>query len=82
MVVADSSTVVWEALLIYVGFTFFPAAINFAKGKFWWGVCSLLGVLWPFAVGAAIRLARSESWWARRLYNEKAIARSGERFAE
>jgi hypothetical protein len=55
-------------------------AVNLAKGKFWWAVLSLLGILWPFTLGAAIRLARPDSWWARHLYDERALARSQERF--
>jgi hypothetical protein len=69
-------------VLVVVGVFVIPAAINFAKGKIGWGLCSLIGLLWPFAVGAAIRLARPESWWARRLYDEETMARSRERFAE
>jgi hypothetical protein len=80
MVVADISTAVWPVVVIVVFFG--PAAVNFAKGKFWWGLISILGVLWPFTVIPAIRLARPESWWARKLYDEKAMARSRERFAE
>jgi hypothetical protein len=80
MVVADFWTIYWPVVAIFVAFA--PAAVNFAKGKFWWGLLSFLGVLWPFTVVTAIRLARPESWWARNLYDEKAMARSRERFAE
>ena len=80
MVVADISTVIWPVVVVVV--TLGPAAVNFAKGKFWWGLFSFIGVLWPFTVVPAIRLARPESWWARKLYDEKAMARSRLRFAE
>ena len=79
MVVADFSGL-WPALLIYVAVTLYPAGVNFAKGKFWWGLFCLLGFLYLFAVGAAIRLAKPDSYWARKLYDEKTIARARERF--
>ena len=80
MVVADISTVV--VTISIVGLAVMPAAVNCLKGKFWWGLLSLLGVLWLFAVGAAIRLARPDSWWSRKLYDEETMARARERFAD
>ena len=59
MVVADSSAVWAAALLFWVGLVIFPAAVNFAKGKFWWGLFAFLGFLWIFGVCAAIRLAKT-----------------------
>jgi hypothetical protein len=81
MVVADSSAGWAAALLFWVGLVIFPAAVNFAKGKFWWGLLTFLGFLWIFGVCAAIRLAKPDSWWARKLYDERTMARARERFA-
>jgi hypothetical protein len=60
------------------------AAVNFAKGKIGWGICALIGllVLWVIALVAAIRLARPDSWWARRFYDEEKRAQAEERFRE
>jgi hypothetical protein len=72
----------YEWLLLCVAVTFVPAVVNCWKGKPWWGLACLLGIFWRFTYGAAIRLAKPDSWWALKLYDEKAMARSRERFAE
>jgi hypothetical protein len=64
------------AVLAYVA----VVAINFAKGKIGWGIAALLGVLWLFALGAAIRLARPSSWWAKQYYGPTKMAQAKERF--
>jgi hypothetical protein len=45
------------------------AVICFLKGKLIWGVFGLY--FWPVALVGAVRLAHTDSWWARRYYGDK-----------
>jgi hypothetical protein len=58
------------------------AVVNLAKGKIGWGICAMTGIFWLLAIGAAVRLARPDSWWARKLYDDEEQARAEERFRE
>jgi hypothetical protein len=51
--------------------------ICFLKGKLLWGVLGIY--IGPVAVVGAIRLAKPDSWWARRRYDPEKLARSHER---
>jgi hypothetical protein len=83
MVVAKvGEMVAWERVLIYAAVTFALGFVNWPKGKFWRGVASLFGILWRCTAGAAIRLAKPDSWWARKLYDEKTMVHARERFPD
>lgn len=63
-------------LIVVVGI---PAGITWAKGQraaFFLGFV-LLGWIW---IVAACRLARPESWWARRFYGPEKMQRALDRF--
>ena len=52
--------------------------ISLLKGKLMWGVFGVY--LWPVGLTGAIRLAKPDSWWARRHYDPTKLARSHERY--
>ena len=54
------------------------AILCFLKGKLNWGVIGLF--FWPVAAIGAFRLARPDSWWAKRRYEDEKLARSRERY--
>lgn len=56
------------------------AVVCFLKGKWTLGALGLL--VWVFGFIGAVRLARPSSWWARRLYGERAQARANARYPE
>lgn len=76
------ASLVLERLLVFVtvvGVITVPAGITWAKGQrvaFFLGFF-LLGMVW---VVAACRLARPESWWARRFYGPEKVQRAANRF--
>ena len=53
-------------------------AICFLKGKLLWGVFGVY--LWPVALVGAARLAKPDSWWARRRYGDDKRERSMQRY--
>jgi hypothetical protein len=53
-------------------------AICMLKGKLMWGVFGVY--MWPVSLTGAIRLAKPDSWWARRYYDSTKLARSHERY--
>lgn len=52
--------------------------ICFLKGKLLWGVFGIYA--WPVALIGAARLAKPDSWWARRRYGPEKLARSQRRY--
>ena len=48
------------------------------KGKWEWAIVGL--VLWPVGLVSAFRLARPNSWWANRMYDQATKDRAIERF--
>jgi hypothetical protein len=56
------------------------AVVCFLKGKLLWGVFGIY--FWPVSLAGGIRLAKPDSWWARRRYGEdtEKLARSRERY--
>jgi hypothetical protein len=52
--------------------------ICFLKGKLLWGVFGIYA--WPVALIGAARLAKPDSWWARRRYGPEKHARSQRRY--
>ncbi len=53
--------------------------ICFLKGKLLWGV---FGIYLPFiSIFGAIRIAKPDSWWARKRYDEAKLERSRQRYA-
>jgi hypothetical protein len=54
------------------------AAVCFLKGKLMWGVFGIY--LWPVALAGALRLAKPDSWWARRRYDAEKLSRSNRRY--
>jgi hypothetical protein len=52
--------------------------ICFLKGKLLWGVFGVYA--WPVALIGAARLAKPDSWWARRRYGPEKLARSQRRY--
>lgn len=69
-------TVVVAWIALYVGLV----AVTMLKGKYWMGVIALLigGPL--VAIFGTSRLAKPDSWWAQRFYDEAKSARARERF--
>jgi hypothetical protein len=66
-----------EILLAQVPF-WGPAVICFLKGKLMWGV---VGIYVPgVSLIGAIRLAKPDSWWARRRYGPAKLERSNGRY--
>ena len=59
-----------------IGLSF--VAICMLKGKLMWGVFGVY--LWPVGLTGAIRLAKPDSWWARKHYDSTKLARSHERY--
>jgi hypothetical protein len=43
-----------------------------------WGVFGIY--LWPVALAGALRLAKPDSWWARRRYDAEKLSRSNRRY--
>lgn len=69
---------VLAVLIVVVGI---PAGITWSKGhriEFLLGFL-LLGMIWLVAI---CRLARPNSWWARRFYGPEKMRRSEERFGQ
>lgn len=55
------------------------AVVCLLKGKLMWAVVGVY--VGPVAVVGALRLAKPDSWWARRRYDEAKLARSHARYA-
>lgn len=53
--------------------------VCFLKGKLMWGVVGVY--FWPVALAGAVRIARPDSWWTKRKYDQPKLARSQERYA-
>jgi hypothetical protein len=60
---------------VYLG----PAAIAFAKGHWVAGAAGLIAFP-PISYWAAVRLAKPDSVWALRLYDDEKLARARERY--
>jgi hypothetical protein len=68
-----------ESLVIVVALDLLLAFLAILKGK---PMLGLIGIFIPFvSLVGAIRLASPTSWWARRWYKQKKLARSEARFA-
>lgn len=59
-----------------VGWTF--VVICFMKGKLMWGVIGIY--VWPIGLTGALRLAKPDSAWAKKRYDEEKLARARERY--
>jgi hypothetical protein len=73
LVVADAL-----ALLAVVAFLIVPSVICWLKGKKLWAVFGFI-TLWHWI--PVFRLAKPDSWWATRYYDEEKLVRSRGRFA-
>lgn len=67
------------AIVSYHALSLAAALGSLAKGKWVTGVVGF--VLWPVGLVGAVRLARPDSLWARRLYRPGKLARARARFA-
>ena len=67
-------------ILAYHSLSVISALVCLAKGKWIVGVVGFL--LWPVGLVGALRLARPDSRWARRIYEPEKLARAVERFRE
>jgi hypothetical protein len=65
--------VIWTAVLIHIGIT----VICLLKGKIIMGLAGLPAPVFSYV--GAFRLAKPESFWARRFYGEKKLARATRR---
>jgi hypothetical protein len=54
------------------------AAVCFLKGKLMWGVLGIY--IGPVGIIGAARLAKPDSWWARKYYDNEKLARAQERY--
>lgn len=71
-----------EALIIAASLSAYLGLLvtTLLKGKFWMGAISIV-IGGPFVtIFGATRLAKPESWWARRFYDPTKIYRSRTRF--
>ena len=67
------------ALVLYLLLLVALGTVTALKGK--WGVFALGFLVWPAWVLGAIRLAKPDSWWARRFYDEEKLRRARERIS-
>jgi type IV secretory pathway TrbD component len=67
-------------IVAYHGLSVICALICLAKAKWITGVVGFL--LWPVALGGALRLARPGSLWARRLYSPQKLALARTRYPQ
>lgn len=76
--VTDAEAALYAASLFAL-LVFLPATVTTLKGH--WGLLLagffFLGLVW---IIAALRLARPQSWWARRFYGEEKRARARARY--
>jgi hypothetical protein len=59
-----------------IGLSF--VVICLLKGKLIWGVFGIY--LWPIGLTGAIRIAKPDSWWARKRYDATKLTRSHKRY--
>jgi hypothetical protein len=63
-----------------------PSVVCFLKGKWVSGLVGIFGIVvgvgWIWACGAAVRLAKPGSVWARRRYFGEKLARARERYPD
>jgi len=61
-----------------------PSVVCFLKGKWVSGIVGIFGIIvlvgWLWACGAALRLAKPGSWWARKRYSDEKLARARARY--
>jgi hypothetical protein len=67
-------------IVAYHGLSVISAIVCLSKGKWIVGVIGFL--LWPVGLVGAVRLARPDSFWARRLYDPEKMQRAIERYRE
>jgi hypothetical protein len=73
---AQGLAITWVGVVLHIGYTI----ICLLKGKLALG---LIGLPVPLvALVGAIRLAKPSSFWARRFYSQRKMARAGDRFGE
>ena len=77
---AAGDAALFALLALEIVCVFVCTPINVLKGKYGMAVLSLLGAF-VVALPAAIRLAKPNSWWARRLYDGHKRTQAVERFA-
>lgn len=73
--VVDAAVIVGIASTIVLGVM--PSVICWLKGKRRWAV---IGFFSAWHIVAAFRLAKPESWWARRFYDDAKLEQSRVRF--
>ena len=69
------------AVLLIIGLVILwlgPPVVCFLKGKWVAGLFGLIGSLWAY--GAAVRLAKPGSVWARKRYSGEKLARARARY--
>lgn len=78
----DSPTKVDRGVVEIVGGMIITIAAVFAclKGRWALAIAGLVVLAGIPAIIAAMRLARVDSWWAKRFYSEDKLSRSAERF--
>ena len=67
-------------IVAYHGLSVISAVVCLSKGKWIVGVIGFL--LWPVGLVGAVRLARPDSFWARRLYDPEKMRRAIERYRD
>jgi hypothetical protein len=82
MISVGASSLVDDLLLLSIASTLalgvIPSVICWLKGKRRWAI---IGFFSAWHIIAAFRLAKPESWWARRFYGEAKLNESRARFA-
>lgn len=82
MISLAASSLLDDLLLLSIASTLalgvIPSVVCWLKGKRRWAI---IGFFSAWHVVAAVRLAKPESWWARRFYDEAKLSESRARFS-
>jgi hypothetical protein len=65
--------------LVVGGIVLGPSVVCWLKGKRWWAVLGF-PTLWHWV--PVFRLAKPDSWWARRYYDQDKLLRAQQRFGD
>ena len=74
----DSADKAWWTYVPWHAFGLLFSVACAAKGKWMMGIVGV--VVPPVSIVSSIRLAKPQSWWAKRFYSDAKLARSRERF--
>lgn len=79
LIAASTASALLYAVVLWTVLVIAPATVTYVKGQqalFWLGFL-LVGTVWWIA---ACRLARPDSWWARKFYDARKLERTRRRY--